>query len=116
MENLGGTMEKPDIEAIITFLGTNEGGRIYSCASGYRPAHLITDEYLTTGVHQYKDKIEVLPGESAIGTITFIAPEAYPHCLWEGKIINIQEGSRIVGYANVTKIFNDLLNIKNMAR
>ena len=116
MEDLGGLREKPDIEAIIAFLRTNEGGRTYSCVSGYRPAHLIKDDYLTTGVHQYKDKIKVLPGESAIGTITFITPEAYSHCLWEGKTINVQEGSRIIGYAKVTKIFNDLLNIKNMVR
>jgi translation elongation factor EF-Tu-like GTPase len=109
-------MGKSDIEAIITFLGTNEGGRTHFCVSGYRPDHLIKDDYLTTGVHQYKDKIKVLPGESAIGTITFITPEAYPHCLWEGKTMNIQEGSRIVGHAKVTKIYNDLLNIKNIVR
>lgn len=109
-------MIRSDVEVLFTFLKTEEGGRKYPCCSGYRPDHLIKDDYLTTGVHQYKDKIKVLPGESAIGTITFITPEAYPHCLWEGKIINIQEGSRIVGLAKVTKIYNDLLNIKNIVR
>jgi len=98
-----------DVEAIITFLKTEEGGRIYPCVSGYRPAHLIKEDYLTTGVHYYYDKEEALLGESVTGTITFITPEAYPHCLREGKTITIQEGSHIVGYAKITKIFNDIL-------
>ena len=42
--------------------------------------------------------------------ITFISPEAHPHCLWVGKKINIQEGTKIVGYATVLKVLNpDLL-------
>lgn len=58
--------------------------------------------------------MELIPlGESALGTITFISPEEYPNCLWEGKVINIQEGSRVVGYATVTKIFNEILRAKN---
>ncbi|GMA99473.1 hypothetical protein [Pelosinus sp. IPA-1] len=109
-------MIRPDVEVLFTFLKIEEGGRKYPCCSGYRPAHLIKDDYLTTGVHHYHDKQEVAPGESVTGTITFISPEAYPHCLWEEKVMNIQEGSHIVGYAKVTKIFNDLLNIKNMVR
>lgn len=100
-----------DVEAIITFLKTEEGGRPNSCFSGYRPAHLVKEDYLTTGVHNYYDKEEVLLGESVLGTITFITPEAYPHCLWEGKIITIQEGSHIVGSAKITKIFNESLRI-----
>ena len=67
------------------------------------------DDYLTTGTHNYFGKDEVLPGETVFGTITFITPEAYAHCLWEGKVINIQEGSKIIGHAKVTKIMNELL-------
>jgi translation elongation factor EF-Tu-like GTPase len=103
-------LETPDIEALITFFKTDEGGRGVPCYSGYRPAHLVKDDYLTTGVHQYYGKEKVLPGESVIGTITFISPEAYSNCLWEGKIIDIQEeGSKIIGYAKVTRIFNEIL-------
>ncbi|UKS27364.1 hypothetical protein LOZ80_39045 [Paenibacillus sp. HWE-109] len=98
-----------DVEAIITFLESKDGGRSRNVFNGYRPNHLIKDDYLTTGVHHYYDMEEVVLGKSVYGTITFISPEAYPHCLWVGKIINIQEGSRIVGYAEITKIFNDLL-------
>lgn len=38
-----------DVEVIFQFNGT----RIKPAADGYRPAHLIKDNYLTTGVHHY---------------------------------------------------------------
>ena len=96
-------MIEPDIEAIITCK------RKIPFYNGYRPEHLVKEYYLTTGIHQYYG-VECIPnGESALGTITFITPEAYPHCLWEGKAINIQEGSNIVGRAVIIRIFNNLL-------
>lgn len=52
---------------------------------------------------------EVPTNGIAKGTITFLSPEAYPHSLWIGKKIGIQEGARVVGYATITKIFNPLL-------
>ncbi|MCR2803639.1 hypothetical protein [Paenibacillus soyae] len=100
-----------DIEAKITLLKGNEKDlrKHKPVSSGYRPAHLIRDDYLTTGEHHYYDDVVLMPGETVMGTITFISPEAYPRTLWIGKVIRIQEASRIVGYAEVTQIFNDLL-------
>ena len=97
--------QSPDVEVVFEFNGT----RKTSASDGYRPAHLVTDDYLTTGVHHYYDVASVPPTGSAKGTITFLSPEAYPHCLWLGKKIRIQEGGRIVGYATVTNIYNPLL-------
>lgn len=93
---------EPDVEVLFEFIGT----RKHPTAEGYRPHHLVTEDYLTTGVHRYYDVQSVAPDATAKGTITFITPEAYPHCLWIGKKINIQEGARIVGYATILKIFN----------
>ena len=76
---------------------------------GYRPAHLVTDSYLTTGLHHYYNVKSVPPNGIAKGTITFLTPEVYPHCLWIGKRICIQEGARVVGYATIINIFNPLL-------
>ncbi|WP_312476757.1 hypothetical protein [Neobacillus sp.] len=98
-----------DIEAKITFLKADEGGRTSPVYSGYRPAHLVNEDYLTTGVHHYYNKEKVELGETVLGTITFITPDAYPNCLWIGKIISIQEASHIVGYAEITKVFNESL-------
>lgn len=94
-----------DIEVIFAFNGT----RTTPAADGYRPAHEIVENYLATGIHHYYDVDSIPPDGTAKGTITFLTPEAYPHCLWIGKRINIQEGARIVGYATVTAIYNPLL-------
>ncbi|WBW99483.1 hypothetical protein [Oceanirhabdus sp. W0125-5] len=99
-------MRKPDIEAMITC------ERNVPFYNGYRPAHLIKEGYLTTGVHQYYSKDTVKNGESVLGSITFITPEAYTYCLWEGKKIKIQEGNKVVGYAVVVKILNESFKIK----
>ena len=100
----------PDVEAIFRFSGTRS--RPY--ADGYRPAHRVTDNYLTTGVHHYNYTKFVPSDGTATGTITFLTPEAYPHCLWEGKTIAIHEGDHIVGYATITKVLNPLLLCNNI--
>lgn len=97
--------EQPDVEVIFEFNGTRKN----PTADGYRSHHLVTDNYLTIGVHHYYDTEWIQPDGTAKGTITFLTPEAYPHCLWVGKRINIQEGACIVGYATVLKIFNPIL-------
>ena len=100
------TRRPPDVEVRFEF----NGARMHPAADGYRPAHLIDDHYLTSGVHHYFGLDAVPPDGSAEGTITFITPEAYPHCLWVGKRIPIQEGGRVVGHAVVTRILNPLLD------
>ena len=101
--------QSPDVEVIFEF----NGSRKYPARDGYRPHHLVNDVYLTTGVHHFYGVDSVPPDGIAKGTITFLSPEAYPHCLWIGKKINIQEGARIVGYATITKIFNPLLCLES---
>ena len=95
----------PDAEVTFRFNGTRRG----PVADGYRPAHRIREDYLTTGVHHYFNAKEVAPNGTARGSITFITPEDYPHTLWEGKTIDICEGERIVGTATVEKVLNPIL-------
>lgn len=95
---------KPDVEALFEFIG-NRKENIYE---GYRPAHLLCENCLTTGVHNYYN-LENGIDQGLKGTITFISPEAYPACLWVGKQIAMYEGGNIVGYATITNIFNSIL-------
>jgi translation elongation factor EF-Tu-like GTPase len=104
-----GLQREPDVEAEITLFSTEAGGRQTPAGSGYRPGHKVRDDYITTGAHQYVGRDELAPGETALGTITFITPEVYPHCLWVGREIDIQEGSRVIGRARITKIYNAIL-------
>lgn len=98
--------QPPDVEVVFEF----NGRRKTPAADGYRPSHLVVNDYLTTGIHHYYNVDTVAPNGSARGTITFLSPEAYPYSLWIGKKLNIQEGERIVGYATIIKIFNPLLD------
>lgn len=68
---------KPDVEVIFEFLG-NRKDNLYE---GYRPAHLICDDYLTTGIYGYYN-LENNMNKEMKGTITFIFPEAYPACIF----------------------------------
>lgn len=98
----------PDVEVTFQF----NGKRRSPVADGYRPAHAVREDYLTTGVHHYFGVTEVAPDGTARGTITFITPEVYPGCLWVGKRIPIQEGERVVGHATVEKVLNPVLERK----
>lgn len=95
---------KPDVEAVFEFVGFRKEN-IYE---GYKPSHLICENYLTTGIHNYYNLHAVSRGELK-GTITFISPEAYPHSLWIGKKLTMYEGGKIVGYAIITNILNPVL-------
>ena len=95
----------PDTEVLFRFNGTRRN----PAADGYRPAHRIREDYLTTGVHHYFDVETVAPDGEARGTITFITPESYPNTLWPGKTIDICEGERIVGIATVERVLNPVL-------
>ena len=103
------SMHTLDVEAEITLLPTAEGGRKTATFSGYRPNHKVREDYLTSGEIQYIGCDELLPGQTVHGTIMFAAPKYYPHSLWVGREIAIQEGGRVVGHARITAIFNPLL-------
>ena len=76
---------------------------------GYRADHRLDEQHIAIGVHHYQGVGQVYPGESAFGTISFVAPEYHPHSLHEGKEILIQEGEKIVGIATVIKINSPIL-------
>lgn len=110
MEETARPGDPGDCEAVVTFLSTEEGGRQGPARSGYRPHHRVRDDYLTTGIHQYIDQEWVQPGESARAYITFITPEAYPRCLWIGRVLYVQEGSKVVASARIVRVFNAVLD------
>jgi elongation factor Tu len=70
-------------------------------------------DYNTSGEHVYIGKDFIEPGKSGTAYIWFITPEVYPKSLWVDRIIEIKEGSRIIGKAKVLKIFNKILVSEN---
>lgn len=100
---------EPDIRALVTLRPTADGGRRAPAYSGYRPIHKVEEGVNAEGLHTYLDDGFILPGASSPTLITFLAPEHYPNCLWVGKALTVQEGSRVIGHAEVLEIYNDLL-------
>lgn len=99
-------LAEPDVEVTFFF----NGKRHHPMINGFRPAHRVKQDYLTTGIHRYFGETMVLPDEVVRGTITFITPHLYPKCLWVGKNIEIIDGY-IIGYAVIEKIMNTILDV-----
>lgn len=102
-------MREPDVEAEITLRSSGEGGRSTAAASGYRPQHRILHDYWTSGTQNYSNVRALAPGGTAIGTIAFLTPEAYPHCLDVHDILEVSEGARVVGHARILRVLNPVL-------
>jgi len=102
----------PDVEAIVE--NHRESGNPFR--QKYRVPHLIKSGYLVTGQHHYLDKDWLYPNDPTRTNIAFLSPEHYPKCLWVGKRIQFQEGSRIVGYATITKIYNKILEADEIGK
>lgn len=97
----------PDVLAMVTLLPAAAGGKVTH--SGYRPQHRLLGDYQTSGVHDYVGCSTLNPGESAEATISFLEPFAYLRSVTKGDIIEISEGSRVVGHATIVAVLNPVL-------
>jgi hypothetical protein len=77
--------------------------------SGYRPVYHVRPNYLTSVHHEFLGAEEVRTGGEVDAEVWFISPDAYPHVLWVGRVIEFGEGSRVCGRATVLEVINPLL-------
>jgi translation elongation factor EF-Tu-like GTPase len=94
-----------DIEAIVTFLPTEHGGRKGYAGRGYRP-QFYYDGHDWDTAHHYPDVERVEPGQTARVLVQFISPQAHVGKLRPGSAFLVREGQRIVGYGAVTRILS----------
>ena len=99
----------PDFEG--TFYVLPSDGRRTPVRSGYRPQHLIHENYQSSGDHTYPDQEWVNLGETARVHVRLISPACYPNCLWEGRVLQVLEGQKLVGLITITCIFNEVLRV-----
>ena len=101
------------VEATISFLSTEAGGRNQGVSSGYRPNHHFGgDDGLWDAMHIYPDKIRVEPGETVRALLYFPAPERHARRFFVGFRFKVQEGGRVVGEGEVTKVGLGILQCK----
>lgn len=95
------------IEAEISFLKTEEGGRKSAAFSGYRP-QFYYDGHDWDAQHTYIGVEKVAPGETALAHLTFMSPEYHRERVHVGMPFEVREGAKVVARGIVTKLFPSL--------
>jgi len=104
-----------DLEAQISFLGTQEGGRRRPVKSGYRPNHDFgLPGELNDAQHEYPQEW-VLPGTTTPALLWLLLPERQAGRLLPGFRFTVQEGGRVVGHGEITRVLNRALEGKGLA-
>ena len=110
MSNATSLMERrstwpPDIEAEISFLLPEDGGRSAPALSGYRPQFFYSGRDWDA-VQEYPDVSHANPGDTVRTHLWFLSPEEHVGKLRLGTAFLIREGRRVVGYGSVSRIIN----------
>jgi len=92
-----------DIEAEITFVPTDQGGRKTPAFSNYRP-QFYYDGLDWDARHDYPDVESVLPGQTVRALLTFSRPQMHFGRVVEGMEFLVREGQRTVARGRVTKL------------
>jgi elongation factor Tu len=95
----------PDIEAEITFVPTEQGGRATPAFSGYRPQFCYDDRDWDAD-QEYPDVDCVLPGQTVRALLRFLSPDMHIGRLHTGMEFQVREGARVVARGRVTKILH----------
>lgn len=107
---------KLDLLGSVFLFESSVGGRKSPITSGYRPQHEIQENYHTSGEHIYFENEILFPGERALAYVKFIMPEAHPRVIHIGQILNLLEGSRIVGEITILEVYNEILMASSEAK
>jgi hypothetical protein len=100
----------PDAIVLFELTSSTYDGKRKTVVRGYRPAYKIRPDYITSTHHEFLDRETVSTDEAAHAEVWFLSPEAYPKSLWVGRSLEVVEGSRVIGSAQVLEILN-----KNLA-
>jgi translation elongation factor EF-Tu-like GTPase len=95
------------MEAEITFLRSEEGGRTGPAYAGYRPPIFYDDdEGRWNAVYEWETDQPIQPGDTVRAQVCFVSPEAQRGRLYVGKEFRLQEGSHVVARGRVTKLLS----------
>jgi translation elongation factor EF-Tu-like GTPase len=95
----------PDIEAEITFVPTEQGGRKSPAISGYRPQFYFGG-FDYDAEQEYPDVESVAPGQTARAYLRFFSPDYIAGKISVGDEFQVREGLRVYAHGQITKIMN----------
>jgi translation elongation factor EF-Tu-like GTPase len=97
-------MFDPDIEAEITFLRSDEGGRTGPAYAGYRPPIYFDDTMGWSAQYDWRPHPPIQPGDTVTALISFLSPEECRGRPFPGQEFEIREGSHLVARGRVTRL------------
>jgi len=95
-----------DIEAIVTFVPRDEGGRhswVMPREVNYIPQFRYQGQSWDT-IHEYPDVEYARPGDTVRALLRFLMPERQLGRLHVGMSFEVCEGGKVAAYGTVTKI------------
>jgi translation elongation factor EF-Tu-like GTPase len=95
-----------DVEAEITFLASEEGGRKTPVLSGYRPQFYCDGQDFVVIMDFFGVAEPVYPGQRSMAHLSFTYPEYLVKVLYPGKEFLIREGHQVVARGRVTEIID----------
>ena len=102
-----------DFIAKVTYLTTEQGGRVTPAFSGYRPQiKFAFDVMQTSGQQIFIDTDKVYPGETVKATIKLLSPHFFEHKLYTDLNFEFREGNQLIGTGIIVEIKNELLKLK----
>ena len=104
--------QPPDIEAEITYLSSEAGGKKNSVRSGYRPTHDFGVEGMFNDAHHEYEVESVAPGETAMAQLWLLAPEYQVGRLFPGFRFTVHEGPHLVAHGVIVNVINQSLAVR----
>lgn len=99
----------PDLIVNFSLTEHQSDGSLKEVISGYRPVYKVRTDHWSSAHHEFVAATGVCTGQQCEAEVWLLSPEAYPHTFWLGRRVEVAEGSRVVGVADVLKIVNPLL-------
>lgn len=94
-----------DIEAEMTFLPTEHGGRKDPAFSDYRTQFYYAGRDWDAR-HEYPDVQQANPGDTVRAFLGFLSPDEHVGRVKPGMAFVIREGAKIIAYGSVTRLID----------
>lgn len=101
----------PDLIVNLSLTAHRSDGSLKEVFSGYRPNYKVRADYWSSAHHEFVDATGVCTGQQRKADVWLLTPEAYPQTFWIGRRVELAEGSRVVGVADILQILNPLLEL-----
>ena len=102
-------IRQPDLLVRFVLTALTYEGTLKLVRTGYRPAYQIRPDYWTSAHHEFSEASSITTGEQCLAEVWLVTPEAYPHTLWIGRVLDVAEGSRVIGQVEILQVLNPLL-------